>query len=819
MEAIPEEMSSDRTQRRRAAAFVDTVVEPVSISRWSMGIFAGALAVRLLVLSLSGSNFVFTKYPAAAEMLANGRLSGDRVLDFSPLYLELYRLGALVGIADLRFFMVLQCIIGALSCVLVFRLGVRLISLHAGILAGVLAAGLTDLIVFDQVLEPDSLLLFLTLTVLWLLIAPSAKLDWRRLAALGLCFGLAIAVRPSAWMLLPVVGTGLLLSWRDVECRRRVSAFAAFLLVFALVLTGLTLRNRSYSRHVVLSPWQVFYLGNNPASLGMYSYGFLVRDLGSQIWNRGGGPDPAHEAFRQVAIADGASGEAPDNYWRDLAFAFAGSYPLGYLKLLGQKFLALGQSFTLHDNYGTKLLEEQLSGWPLVPSSLLVPVGLVGLALPRGRLWLVSALAALALGLCVIFYPSARYRLQALPALCIGAAALIAHCASVWRSNGIRKGCGFGGRAWALSSLVAVAVLFVVFRLPFLPGAYAAHSQQLDYKAGKLRDAAVEYAKRGDPMQALGPLRGSLFFSPWSLDGKRLAEVPFPLETMAKDLLFEAHREGQGRNDPWAWLRLGTLLKLADRDEAALEALSRVEAVVTWPDEAPLAVHPLVQIGLIRLTMDQLDEAKRAFQRAASLQPGLVAALVGMAVSSPPSIKRAMLAEAERVNPHAAVRYSYGRLLLEVGRSREALSPLAELVRMLPDYARGHLLYAVALDRSGEIEMAVKHAIRAHELNPRLLDAKYDTLDILKRAAEHAQQDGKEPWLRLAEQAGLNGDFKLATDAWRHLREHGPLSHEELIQAAKMYQSKGDAAGATMYLREAELMQRREVRSFDDVGR
>jgi tetratricopeptide (TPR) repeat protein len=738
--------------------------------RYTLAIFGLALAVRLLALATIERADLFSKYPEAAAMLRDGRLAGPRVLDFSPAYLELHRLALWAGLGP-TVLLLAQCVAGATTCVLVLRITAALAGPIAGIVAGVLAAALRDLVLADLLLEPDSLLVLASVAAVWLAASPGPRRHpWVPLAAGGALLGLAIALRPVAWQLLAVVA--LAAAWRRRPRREVLAAAAAFVLALVAVQGAVALRNRGHGPGASMSPWQVLYLGNNPGSMGSLSYGFVVSDLAEQLYEAGAGPDPAHEAFRRIARASGAPSDAPDRTWRELALAFALEHPRRFLALLGEKVLALGQPYSLHDSFDARHLDEALAGWPLFPVAALLPIALAGFAVRGRRLLPVAAAAALAVATCLVFYASARYRLPLLPWLCVAAGALAGWVAE---QRTAQLGAGRPPLARRLVPPVALAAgAALVFRLPLLPGAHLAEGRKLERELDRARRAASARAERGDLEEAVRELSRGLLASPWSLDRVRVPGVPFPLERMADDLVPEARREAAAApDDPARWLRLGTLLRLARRGADALDALAQVERVSRLPDQRPLRANALVQRGLLRLAAGRTVEARAEFEGAAGLQPGLLSPLVGLAESSPPGERERILARAEHVNPRVAVLYAQGRLLLDLGRPGDALEPLSLLTAALPGWARGRLLHAVALGRTGRLDAAAEHAASAYRLQPSLLDARYSALEVWEPAAMRYGGDAPELWDVLARQAELLGEPETAARARAHLRMSG----------------------------------------------
>jgi tetratricopeptide (TPR) repeat protein len=154
------------------------------------------------------------------------------------------------------------------------------------------------------------------------------------------------------------------------------------------------------------------------------------------------------------------------------------------------------------------------------------------------------------------------------------------------------------------------------------------------------------------------------------------------------------------------------------------------------------------------------------------------------------------------MNPWVEVLYYRGRMALDADRPSEAVQPLRELVRRLPEYARARLLLAVALHRTGHSRAAAAELATAYRLHPTLRDGIYRPSDILEAAAER-RPELREAQVRLAELARLHGDYLIAIRAWRKVeRAHG-LTPAETGRVGAMYLRAGRPERAVEYLQKA----------------
>ncbi len=727
-------------------------------------IFAFAALVRLFALTVQVDAPVFDKYPAAARLVASGALHGARVLDFSPLYLDLHRLARWLGVTHADTLRVLQCLLGAALCVLVYELGRRILDARAGVVAGIAASLSLDLVVYSHVFDAETVLVLLVLLALYALhrTAEGAAPLWPALA--GLTSALAIATRPAAWLFLPVFA---LLAWRLVPVAQRRGALAASLLAFALVLGAFALRAQAFSEGSaeVMSPWQVVHGGNNPWADGYYTPLRLAKDLEEE--RPAAGPDFAHQIHRALGRAAGYAPREADHQWRDLSLAFARTYPQRMATLLGRKALALFQSYNFHDNAFAIQFSDRLAHWPLLPTFWLLPLGLAGLLLGLRRLWPFALMVAAQIAVCLLFYTSVRFRLPILPAAALGIPVLLQTRSHL-------------GQVLSWQRLVLFAFLLAVIAsllVPRLPAAYEAQATQLE------QDANHAYQKADIPLReqrfraASQAIAEVLYVAPWLAQKLPVPGLPLDLKQMAADLVPRARTESAARqSDVWRWFRLGQLSGLAGDWQGAILAYEGLAQHAHLPVDERLLYQALVGQGIARQRLGDQAAARLTFRKATQLVPGAVEALVGLANLG----DAAALAQAEHVNPRFEVRYQQGRMALDAGAAAQAVAPLAELLRDVPGYARARMLYAVALFGAGQLDQAVAAGERAQRQVPGLLDATYRLTPLMEAAARRSNRPND--WQRMAEFAEHDGDLDAALRAWSELDRMAPLKAEDLAR-------------------------------------
>src|SRR5262249_20336113 len=134
-------------------------------------------------------------------------------------------------------------ILGAATCVLVYRIGARILGATAGLVAGLLLAAYPPHVYLSGVFYVDALLTFvLALAVWWLTVLLGGPPGRRRALACGVALGMTVLTRPLFAVYVPFVGA-LLLMRRRGPGRARALECATLLCGTLVVMLPWTLRN------------------------------------------------------------------------------------------------------------------------------------------------------------------------------------------------------------------------------------------------------------------------------------------------------------------------------------------------------------------------------------------------------------------------------------------------------------------------------------------------------------------------------------------------------------------------------------------------
>lgn len=304
-----------------------------------------------------------------------------------------------------------QCVIGALSVVLVFLLANALFGRRTAWIAGILFALYPPAAYYCYELMSETLFVFFLIAFLLLCVAYLAPSpSWKSALATGLVLGLAMLTRPAMLFLFPFYLLWLVLVFRSM---RQIGLGLLMVLFAALVITPWSIRNYPiYHRYVMVTPamWTVMVQGNNPEVVENPKYwGTCCEYMVPQY----------KEYFRgQNLIEREATAKRLTIDW---LLANKDKWPF----LAAQKFLYFWSPFLRQENRTNRLI--MLVSWGPV-LVLFVPAYLVSLArMLRQRnpgvlihFWILAVL-----GCCLLYFATPRYRFPIEPFCIIFAAATL----------------------------------------------------------------------------------------------------------------------------------------------------------------------------------------------------------------------------------------------------------------------------------------------------------------------------------------------------------------------------------------------------------
>ncbi len=301
-----------------------------------------------------------------------------------------------------------QAILGALTAALTCAIGARVFGRGVGLAAGLVVALYGLLIYYDGELLAPSLAICLQMATLYCAVRAPGERGGRGWLAAGLLGGLTAVVNATFLLVVPILA---------LAARRR----AGWLLVgVAVAVAPVTLRNWTRGGELVLVSSNAgvnLYLGNNPrydATVGMR-------------------PGRDWQALLLAPRLQGVSGAAPaSRFFVDRVVAYAGRDPGGFIALQARKLRLLAGGDEIPRNQEIyparawspvlRILLWKVPGLAF-PFGLLLPLGIVGLAVASRQAPLLAASAAVLAVAVLAFFVTARYRAPLVPLLALFAAA------------------------------------------------------------------------------------------------------------------------------------------------------------------------------------------------------------------------------------------------------------------------------------------------------------------------------------------------------------------------------------------------------------
>jgi tetratricopeptide (TPR) repeat protein len=335
---------------------------------------------------------------------------------------QFYKVTSLLGGPSIVAAKLVQALLGAATCVLVYRLGRTLLGRPAGLTAGAITALYGPLIFYESEMLGAGLAAFWSVALVWLLLRAARWGQWRDFAWAGAAAAMAVLTRPTFLPLVIVAAAWLLWTtrerWRPV--RRLLAPAAAGLAAWALPLMLVGLAGKvTVGRFACLpaSGGINLYIGNNP----QMERTLLIR------------PGWDWENLTNMPRQEGLKLTDEEGFFRKKVIDYVRTQPGSFLAGLAKKTARYACPRELprnEDPYMFRRWSPLLAGlmWKAggfgFPFGLVFPLAVVGLVVAARRLpaivWLMPVLHAAAL---VLVFVTARYRVEAAPLLALLAAA------------------------------------------------------------------------------------------------------------------------------------------------------------------------------------------------------------------------------------------------------------------------------------------------------------------------------------------------------------------------------------------------------------
>jgi len=426
---------------------------------WWLAVFAAAFAVRLIFVWHSRRlPFFFSPIidaqgydSRAVELLTTG--ISDRTFYYAPLYTVFLAANYFLFGQGYLAPRIVQCLMGAASCVMVQRLGARLAGRTAGVMAGFAAALYGPLVFYETDLLREVLVIFLALALLLCLLRSEEGGRLRWAAAAGFLMGLSLITRENVLLFLPVAAAWLFFRAQSPS-KNRWLAPAVFVLLAMLPVVPVTMRNYLSSGAFVPISSQGgmnFFIGNSADS---------ERLMGLQPgieWER-------MAKAPQAELGENASPNAYNAWFFQRAFRDIAAAPGAWVKKLVKKAWLVFDAEELEPNNDINLYRGE--SWLLrvlifrlgplwFPFGLVAPLFVLGAVTrkPSAGAWLIFGFIAAYATSLALYHVRARYRLPIAPVMLPFAAAGVLWVAKQWKVRNAKA------LAAGLLGLLAVAVL------------------------------------------------------------------------------------------------------------------------------------------------------------------------------------------------------------------------------------------------------------------------------------------------------------------------------------------------------------------------
>jgi tetratricopeptide (TPR) repeat protein len=421
-----------------------------------------AFFLRMSYLFFLKSHYFFHDYPSSdvtyyrewAQEIASGNWLGSKTFYGLPLYP--YFLAVLERLTFGQDFLLrfLHICLGALNCGLIFLVARRVFSFGPAFLAGLLSATNFILIYYDWLMMPVTLLITLSLLVMFGLYDEKLGKNSRHAFLLGILIGLSILGDGKMMFFLLMAVVYLMWPeqkpWPQKIRHLIIPLFAGTLLMVFPV----TLRNKLVGGNWVLISAQSglsFYAGNNPEAAGFYEHPFFMRPSHT-------GQDEDQKIIAQAIAKRQLSDSEVSHFWSNKAIAFIKEKPTAYVQLLVRKVVLFFKDTEMSHDLDLLFQRDYRLKFDWNPYLIICPLAMLGMWVAwrqRKNTAFFNMIIFSQLIMTLIFFLTTRHRASILPFFLIYEA--FAFC---WLAEKFWK------REWLKGGLAFAAVFAAVILLP-----------------------------------------------------------------------------------------------------------------------------------------------------------------------------------------------------------------------------------------------------------------------------------------------------------------------------------------------------------------
>lgn len=594
---------------RRKTRQIKIKSSPESI--WTgVAIFFLALAVRGIYLYESSDNPTFLMpvvdslaYDQMARDLIDGKdLDGEFFWQpaFYPLFLSLcYK----ISDCSILFVKIVQILLGCMTCVLSYKLGKKIFSRSAGIIAGAIASVYMPLVFFEAELLATGWAAFWSVALILAFLRTRENLSIGNCLILGLASGLSIITRPiflpffaftMVWLLFGII--------RDCVKTTKVFIGLLFIIIgFCVVTVPVAAASYRVMRKASILPHSGgvnLYIGNNS------NYNETITIRPGHKWN---------ELMKIPADrADVKTHGGAQEFFKQKTLDYISSEPLGFIKGILYKTTQFISSREMPRNVDIYLFREwskMLSvglfkifnaGFPFM---VLLPVSLIGLIYNFRKVplpvWLYLLLYPAAV---ILVFVTARYRMPIVPVLSVLAGCSTISIYQLLRDRSYRK------------VVIAIVIMFFLCTATVLPGPF--YEEKLDYEAELYYGLGDSLDKHGQADQAVEQYTRAIDLREDYLNAHQNIAVVLGSQGLYKEAIehyqkvisIESEYLSAHKNIATAFLKLNLLT----------DALKHLVIACRLDDEDP---KPFINAGNIFAMQGDFDKAILYLRKAYKLQP------------------------------------------------------------------------------------------------------------------------------------------------------------------------------------------------------
>jgi tetratricopeptide (TPR) repeat protein len=551
-------------------------------------VFLFALVLRLIYFLQIKNDFWFNTpfvddeiYHEWAVRILHGEWLWKNVPFMNPGYPYFLSMVYLVFGQKLVWPVLIQYVIGAANCLLIYFIAKKTFNGTVGIIAAFLNSIYLVSFFYESRLLTAVLINFFNLLALLLIIRSLERKTSGGWLGAGVLFGLCTMLRPTVLLFVPFLFAGFFLILRR-DIKRLLTNFLLLALGLAVIIFPVTLRNYLISGKFILTTSNmgvVFFMGNNPEATGTFSAPDFCRL----------GPMAQEEDFKNEAekrLNKKLNSQEVSRYWLGQSLRFMKSHPGRYLALLWKKFCYFWNSSEIPSNFDFTVLKQfvTLRGIPLLSFGMIAPLGMLGFiyASRKNRgVFLLDIYFFSYLLNNLIFLVSSEYRFPIVPVLMIFSACFICRVPEIMRQVNYRS--------ILVIPLGAAFVLFTNINLPTT-------SKQITYC-----NLGLVLSNRGEYDRSIEMCEKALRLEPASPEAHNIIGCDYA----RKKMYGPAEKE------------LGTALKLAPDNKSIEKNLLDVTA---YEKQIAPVFEQACGRGLYFMNKGMYDNAIGEFQKAAALR-------------------------------------------------------------------------------------------------------------------------------------------------------------------------------------------------------